>query len=267
MGLRQEAKTLLQQALQTLRASIGFPVDEADIDTCFTRQSDVSGTVTSSSQRQASNDQATAHITGTDMPQEHAFTGWSGRLLSSDENDDEGVFVYSRALCLHPIFLDEHFELYAAAILFNLGLVHHIMALEQHRHNGSGVGITLSHQHYQESCMFYEFAMKNLQCLEQQQHEGENIPALSRSNNIKEWDVLKAMLLNNSGHVFYTNSMDLNAAFHCFTASSTLVIHYSNSRNSVDCTYPARTLDDTDFDSLLHNILLFMPSVSAAASA
>lgn len=222
MGLTQEATTLFQKALQTLGATANH----------------------------SSNNELTLLQDGkhnTPIRGVKAFTGWSSPLLLPTDNDSS-AFVYNRALYIHPVFQNDLFELYSAAIIFNLGLVHHILALK-------GGDATLSSiDHYKQSYTLYEFAMKSITILQQ----NSSRCSCTSGSTFREQGMLKALLLNNSGHIFYTASTDSEEAFACFTAASALLTN-----TSID----ASTLDDLDIGSLLRNVLLFAPCINAAASA
>lgn len=267
MGRIHEAKLLLQQALQTL----GSVQQEENAMARSKRHH------AASEQQHCGDDDddaamAEEEISTKPTVPEHAFTGWSSPLIGvppqqQGEERDVGVkkvFVYSRFLYIHPHFQDDCFELYAAGILFNLGLVQHVLALKGDEQNTSAGLSSYSIAHYKESYMFYEYAMKNLSLLEQQQQDQGNA-----RRHTKEQGILKALLLNNSGHIFSTDSLDSDAALHCFTASIGLLVNESNTSENENehRAYPAASLDDLDIGSLLRNILLCRPAINAAAQA
>lgn len=234
MGLREEAKILFQRALQTLGATLYQQQQQQEKD---------DGNKESVMVR---SNKKSSPVAGAEAAR--AFTGWSRALLlpGDDCHSTTGVFVYNRALYIHPCFQNDLFGLYSAAIMFNLGLVHHMMALKS-----GNTSSTI--EHYKQSHLFYEYAMKNITLMQQHQQPSRSTAA------IKEQSMLKALLLNNSGHILYMDtSAESEAAMECFTAANSILINDGSATAS---------LHDLDVGNLLRNILLFMPSVNAAASA
>jgi hypothetical protein len=167
-------------------------------------------------------------------PPKMAFTGWSRTLVHACFVD--GVFVYCRAVSVHPIFHESLFEIYAAAIMFNLGLTQHILALE----DGSS-------SNYKKSRQFYANSMNLLQ---------QDVS----SNFSPEKDILRALLLNNSGHIFYTAYMDSEGATQCFTAVCGLVMDAEQSNPD-----ESGSIDEGDVTGLLSNVLFQMATTAPAA--
>lgn len=166
-------------------------------------------------------------------PPKNAFTGWSRPLHACFI---DGVFVYCRAVSVHPVFHGSLFEIYAAAILFNLGLTQHILAIK----DGSS-------SNYRKSRLFYDYAMNLLQ--------QDASPTFS-----PEKDVLRTLLFNNSGHIFYSAYMDSEAAAQCFTAVCGLIMDAEES--NTEETY---SIDQVDVTGLLSNVLFQMATTAPAA--
>jgi len=216
-----------------------------------------------------------------------AFAGWSKPCFNDDTSscaanadDQDGVFVYSRAVNIHPVFHDCFFELYAAAILFNLGLVHHIMALHHHENkdgssSSSSNNNSQQHDYYSESSLLYDYAM-NLLLRQQPQHNISSNPSSSLVM-LTEKDALRTILFNNTGHIFYSASIrNSEAAIQCFTAVCGLIMDAGSSLTMITSDQQQQqgaaaatgaSLDATDVVNLLRNLLVFLPSNMAAASA
>lgn len=251
MGLRQEAKVLLQKALQTLGDSLDRHEQEKDHQHY---RSSSSSELSNANHRTTLNSVAAAAA-----PAKYAFAGWSSAVLLPDD-DNTGMFVYSRALYIHPLFQHNLFDLYSAAILFNLGLVHHILALKgTSSDSAASSSSTLSRstiEHYTQSSSFYEYAMKNIALINR---DDEN-------RNNKEHNLLKALLYNNLGHIFYVDSTESKVAIHYFTVASGFLTSHSSNDDSSDQHTPA-SLHETDVVSMLRNGLVFTLSINAAACA
>lgn len=237
MGHREEAKVLFQKALLTLRASL-----------VVVREEDHNVSSANEESTLLSNDNNSSCDTIIAVAPKHAFAGWSSSLLMPTDSAD--AFVYSRALYIRPVFLDDLVDLYSAAILFNLGLVHHILALTGH--DGKSVPSNSTIEHCIQSKLFYDYAMNSIAFLEQ------------NNRNTKEQSILKALLLNNLGQIFYIDSLKSEAAFVCFTAATSLLITVNI---NIGHTTNGFSLDDMDVGRLLRNVLLFTPLADAAAAS
>jgi hypothetical protein len=200
-------------------------------------------------------------------PTRDAITGWSMPLMQQEEEGAcfvDGVFVYCRALYVHPTFHDSFCESYAAAIQFNLGLTNHILAMK-------AGDATSKSEAYRESYLFYEYAMSTLLLMLPaepttisltQAQPGEGTPS---SHILPQKEILQTVIFNNSGQIFYSTFMNMEAATECFTAACGLVM--SDHCAAAQRQNHAAALDEMDVTCLLQNLHMCLPSPNAAASA
>lgn len=160
------------------------------------------------------------------------MNGWSVRLRDSFV---DGIYIYSRAIYLHPVFHPAMINVYAAAILVNLGLAQHLLAIKY----GSTNNFRIT-----ERC--YNYAM----------HFVEE-DSLSETDFDK--DLLRTILFNNSGHIFHATYLDSAAAAECFAAVFRRLMQTEEDSKGVS------SMDDVDIAGLLSNTLVSICSTAPAA--
>jgi hypothetical protein len=265
IGRADEAKGLFMKALETLGVQDGRIINRYSPPTTASNEE--------------TNNEHNNPRAPSPSPTQNAITGWSMPLLQQEEDSCfvDGVFVYCRALYVHPTFRDSFCESYAAAIQFNLGLTYHILAM-------TAGDATSKSEAYRESYMFYEYAMDTLLLMlpaesstesspqahaqqahaQQQTREGNSIEM--SSSILPQKEILQTVIFNNSGQIFYCTFMNMEAATECFTAACGLVMadHCAAAAQQQN---HAAALDEMDVTCLLQNLHMCLPSLNAAASA
>ena len=160
------------------------------------------------------------------------INGWS---LPLQDSFSDGIYVYSRAVCLHPVFHPTMVNVYAAAILVNLGLAQHLLAIQH--------GST---DNFRTTELFYNRAM----------HFVEE-DSLSETDFDK--DTLRTIVCNNSGHIFHATFLDSAAAAECFDAVFRRLMQTNEDSKE------ASAMHEGDIVGLLSNILVSIRSTAPAA--
>jgi tetratricopeptide (TPR) repeat protein len=166
------------------------------------------------------------------------IAGWSHNLT---HNNIDGIFVFARALNLHPVYNDDLFNVYAGSILFNLGLAHHLLSIKN-------AAFALNSE---QARTLYNSAMNFLHQDDDDQEEAETS---------LETELLMAILFNNTGQVFYDAFMETESAYQCFRAVSSIMVNLElNGRNT------STAIQEGDVTGLLSN-LVFRQTTSAPAA-
>jgi hypothetical protein len=160
------------------------------------------------------------------------INGWSVPLRDSFV---DGIYVYSRAVYLHPVFHPAMVNVYAAAILVNLGLAQHLLAIKH-----------MSTDNFRITERCYNYAMHFVE---------EDL--LSETDFDK--DLLRTILFNNSGHIFHTTYLDSATAAECFAVVFRRLMQTDEDRKD------ASSMDDVDIAGLLSNTLVSICSTAPAA--
>eukprot|EP00545_Synedropsis_sp_CCMP1620_P008368 CAMPEP_0119009150 /NCGR_PEP_ID=MMETSP1176-20130426/4176_1 /TAXON_ID=265551 /ORGANISM="Synedropsis recta cf, Strain CCMP1620" /LENGTH=222 /DNA_ID=CAMNT_0006961607 /DNA_START=31 /DNA_END=699 /DNA_ORIENTATION=+ len=157
--------------------------------------------------------------------------GWSRPMKSREDH----IFVYSRAICLHTSFDDKYKGLYLCCVTYNLALTHHLMALKGARSSD-----------YVTSSDLYEDSMTMLENLIKNAHSSDEHPYLTD---------LRVVILNNAGHIYYTDRVNFKAALQCFEAVCGIV-------SELEISGYRTALPEEEVDLMMTNVLLRF-SVSA----
>ena len=132
-------------------------------------------------------------------PGNHPIQGWTCSM-GHDQDDDDDVkdhlFVYSRAIQLAPTFQFQHVHIYRTTIAFNLALTHHLIAI-----------LTQTSSDYQKASVLYEESMSAL---------GQVFEASSVFDDDPYLNDLRVVILNNAGHIYYTDMANVMVAAQCF---------------------------------------------------
>jgi len=157
-----------------------------------------------------------------------AIRGWSSPM---QRIDDDTVFVYSRLIVLHPKFDFRQKELYSICIAYNLALAYHMLAIKSTNLQSWG---------YRQACALYEQAMTTLEgLLVRDQQQGQTA----------QLSDLKVVILNNAGHIYYTDRVNYGAATQCFVAVCAVVNHSEKSGE------PTELVAD-EVDRMVSNVLM-----------
>jgi hypothetical protein len=139
----------------------------------------------------------------------YPIRGWSHQVKTTvvEGEEEDNLFVYSRTLYLNTSsFNPEHKDIYLCCITYNLALTHHLMALQGGLSSG-----------YQTASDYYEDAMTLLEtCLK----KDGNCLTCSDDPHLND---LRVAILNNAGHIYYTDRINFSAAIQCFDAACGVV--------------------------------------------
>jgi hypothetical protein len=162
----------------------------------------------------------------------YPIRGWSGHVKTAAVEEEDNLFVYSRGLYLNTSsFNPHHKDTYRCCIMYNLALTHHLMALQ----GGLSSDYHLSSDYYEDSMTLLESCLKN-----------GNSSTCSDDPHLSD---LRVVILNNAGHIYYTDRINFSAAIQCFEAVSGLVFEAELSGGAMGLT-------EEDVGLMVGNVLM-----------
>lgn len=150
----------------------------------------------------------------------HAIRGWT--VPTMEQEHLEHIFCFSRAFYLDPNFDASQLPVYFCCMTFNLGVTYHLLTWKRTKASD-----------FRQSSYLYEQSMKTI--------ESDVLP----ESSCFVYD-LRMVILNNAGHIYYTERCNIPAATQCFEAVCGIVGRSSS----------GGSLPDPEVDNMLANVLL-----------
>jgi hypothetical protein len=171
---------------------------------------------------------------------EYPIRGWSHQVKMTvvEGEEEDNLFVYSRTLYLNTSFNPEHKDIYLCCITYNLALTHHLMALR----GGLSSGYQTASHYYEDAMTLLETCLKDGNCL-----------TCSDDPHLND---LRAVILNNAGHIYYTDRINFSAAIQCFDAACGLVFESKISGDVLG-------LPEQDVRLMVGNVLMLRYAMTA----